>query len=132
MRLVGATPHQVSVISAVEATVAAVVGVAFGFALFFLFRPLLYRVPFTGRRLAPGDLSLQWSDVVLVVVGVPIAAAISARLALRRVQISPLGVSDERRPLRRGSSGSSRSWLESPSSPTSTPPVSRAATAPNS
>ena len=92
MRLVGATPRQVAVISAVEAVVAAVAGVAVGFALLFVFRPLLYRVPFTGAPLAEGDLSLHWLDVVLAVIGVPVAAVVSARLALRRVQISPLGV----------------------------------------
>ena len=52
MRLVGATPRQISVVSAVEAVVAAVAGVAVGFALFFVFRPLLYHVPFTGAPLA--------------------------------------------------------------------------------
>ncbi len=92
MRLVGATPRQVAVISAVEAVVAAVAGVAVGFAFFFVFRPLLYRVPFTGAPLTEGDLSLHWVDIVLAVVGVPVAAVVSARLALRRVQISPLGV----------------------------------------
>ena len=92
MRLVGATPHQISVVSAVEAVVAAVAGVAVGFALFFVFRPLLYHVPFTGAPLAEGDLSLHWIDIVLAVIGVPVAAVVSARLALRRVQISPLGV----------------------------------------
>ena len=92
MRLVGATPRQVSVVSAVEAVVAAVAGVAAGFALFFAFRPLLYHVPFTGAPLAAGDLSLHSTDVVLAVIGVPVAAVVSARLALRRVQISPLGV----------------------------------------
>ena len=59
MRLVGATPRQISVVSAVEAVVAAVAGVAVGFALFFVFRPLLYRVSFTGAPLAQGDLSLH-------------------------------------------------------------------------
>lgn len=92
MRLVGATPRQISVISAVEAVVAAVAGVAVGFALFFVFRPLLYHVPFTGAPLAPGDLSLHWIDIVLALIGVPVAAVVSARLALRRVRISPLGV----------------------------------------
>ena len=99
MRLAGATPRQISVVSAVEAVVAAIAGVAVGFALFFVFRPLLYHVPFTGAPLAQGDLSLHWIDVVLVVVGVPVAAVVSARLALRRVQISPLGV--QRRALSR-------------------------------
>jgi hypothetical protein len=92
MRLVGATPRQISVVSAVEAVVAAVAGVAVGFALFFVFRPLLYHVPFTGAPLAQGDLSLHGIDIVLTVIGVPVAAVMSARLALRRVQISPLGV----------------------------------------
>ena len=92
MRLVGATPRQVSVVSAVEAVVAAIAGVAVGFALFFLSRPLLYHVPFTGAPLAQGDLSLEGIDIVFVVIGVPLAAVVSARLALRRVQISPLGV----------------------------------------
>jgi len=99
MRLVGATPRQISVIAAVEAAVAAVAGVAVGFALFFLFRPLLFHVPFTGAPFAQGDLSLRWVGVVLVVIGVPIAAVVSARLALRRVRISPLGVARRTTPV---------------------------------
>ena len=92
MRLVGATPRQISVVSAVEAVVAAIAGVAVGFALFFVLRPLLYHVPFTGAPFAQGDLSLSGVAVVLCVIGVPVAAVVSARLALRRVQMSPLGV----------------------------------------
>ena len=92
MRLVGATPRQISTISAVEAAIAALAGVVLGFGLFFAVRPLLYHVPFTGAPLAQGDLSLHPVDILIAVVGVPIAAIVSARLALRRVQISPLGV----------------------------------------
>ncbi|HTU37134.1 MAG TPA: FtsX-like permease family protein [Acidimicrobiales bacterium] len=92
MRLVGATPRQIATISAVEAVVAAFAGVVAGFVLFFALRPLLYHVPFTGAPFAQGDLSLHTADIVIAVVGVPIAAVVSARLALRRVQISPLGV----------------------------------------
>ncbi len=92
MRLVGATPRQISTISAVEAVIAAVAGVVLGFGLFFAFRPLLYHVPLTGAPSAQGDLSLHAVDVLIAVVGVPVAAVVSARLALRRVQISPLGV----------------------------------------
>jgi cell division protein FtsX len=102
MRLVGATPRQVSVVSAVEAVVAAMAGVAVGFAFFFALRPLLYHVPFTGAPLAPGDLSLHLGDIALALIGVPLAAVVSARLALRKVQISPLGVT------RRASSRSPR------------------------
>ena len=92
MRLVGATPRQISTISAVEAVIASLAGVVLGFGLFFAVRPLLYHVPFTGATLARGDLSLHAVDILIAVVGVPIAAVVSACLALRRVQISPLGV----------------------------------------
>lgn len=93
MRLVGATPRQVSVASAAESTVAAVAGTAAGFALFFLIRPLLAHITFTNTPFFLSDLALTVPDVLLVALGVPIGAAVSARLALRRVQISPLGVS---------------------------------------
>ncbi|HEX7107094.1 MAG TPA: FtsX-like permease family protein [Acidothermaceae bacterium] len=93
MRLVGATPRQISVLSAVESTVAAAIGVALGFGLFFALRPALAPIPFTGAPFYLNDLSLNLPDVLVVALGVPIAAAVTARLALRRVQISPLGVS---------------------------------------
>jgi hypothetical protein len=92
IRLVGATPRQVSVIAAVEATVAAIAGVAVGFGLFFLARPFVTHVNFTGLPFAPGDLKLTSTDVLAVALGVPLAAAVAARVALRRVRISPLGV----------------------------------------
>ncbi|HLK44981.1 MAG TPA: FtsX-like permease family protein, partial [Acidimicrobiales bacterium] len=92
MRLVGATPRQITLVSAVEAVFAALAGVAVGFGLFFAFRPLLYRVPFTGAPFAPGDLVLSRTNVLVVLVGVPLAAVVSARLSLRRVQRAPLSV----------------------------------------
>jgi hypothetical protein len=73
--------------------VAAIAGVAAGFGLFFLLRPALASIPFTGERFFPADLSLNVFDILAIAAGVPIAAAVAARLALRRVQISPLGVS---------------------------------------
>jgi hypothetical protein len=92
MRLVGARPRQISVIAAVESTVAAAAGVAAGFGLFFVVRIPLASVPFTGEPFFPGDLSLSLPDILVVALGVPVAAAVVARLALRRVQITPLGV----------------------------------------
>jgi len=92
MRLVGATPRQVAVISTVESSLAAAVGTALGFGVFFVLRPALAPIPFTGEPFFISDLSLNLLDVVLVAVGVPLGAALAARLALRRVTISPLGV----------------------------------------
>ncbi|HET6909534.1 MAG TPA: FtsX-like permease family protein [Mycobacteriales bacterium] len=92
MRLVGATPWQVSVVAAVEALLAAAIGVALGFVVFFGLRPVMARVPFSGQSFFSQDLSLTTTQVLLVVVGVPLAAAAVALHALRRVAISPLGV----------------------------------------
>jgi hypothetical protein len=93
IRLTGATTRQVSVISTVEASLSALAGVAAGFGLYLLLHPLLLALPsFTGEPFAPGDLSLRLPDVLVVAVGVPAAAAVAARIAMRRVQISPLGV----------------------------------------
>jgi len=92
MRLIGATPRQVSVISTVESTTAVVIGTAAGFGVFFLVRHPVAGIPFTGVPFYPSDLSLNAVDILLVALGVPVGAAAAARLALRRVRISPLGV----------------------------------------
>ncbi len=92
MRLVGATPRQVSQIAAIETTVSAIAGIVLGFILYVVLQPALEHVSITGVPFAPGDLSLNITDVLLVALGVPIAAALASRLALRRVLISPLGV----------------------------------------
>ena len=92
VRLIGARPRQVSVIAAVESTVAAAAGVAAGFGLFSVLRVPLAAVPFTGEPFFPGDMSLTLPDILAVAIGVPVAAAVVARLALRRVHTSPLGV----------------------------------------
>lgn len=92
MRLVGATPRQVTVVAAVEAGVAALVGTVLGFAIF-----LAVRIPLAGVRLTADpffrtDLALDAHEVLLVGIGVPLVATGTALLALRRVRISPLGV----------------------------------------
>jgi hypothetical protein len=92
MRLIGATPRQISLIAAVESTLAAVAGVAVGFGTFFAVRDPVAAIPFTGVPFFPGELSLSLPDILAVALGVPAAAAVVARLALRRVNISPLGV----------------------------------------
>jgi hypothetical protein len=98
MRLIGATPRQISVISTVESTVAAAIGTVIGFALFLLLRNPMASIPFTGSPFFPDDLALNLWDILGVAVGVPVGAAIAARIALRRVQISPLGVTRRVRP----------------------------------
>ena len=92
MRLAGGTPRQVALIACVESFVAALAGTLAGFGLFFLLRTPVASIPFTGAPFFPSDLSLSLVDVLAVGLGVPVAAAVVALLALRRVNISPLGV----------------------------------------
>ena len=92
MRLVGATRRQVSLLAATESTAAAILGVAAGFGIFFLLRAPVAGIPFLGEPFFPADMSLSLPDILAVAIGVPVAAALAARLALRRVHISPLGV----------------------------------------
>ena len=92
MRLVGATRRQVSLLAATESTAAAAAGVAAGFGMFFLLRAPVAGIPFLGEPFFPADMALSPPDILAVAIGVPVAAAVAARLALRRVHISPLGV----------------------------------------
>ncbi|HEX6525658.1 MAG TPA: FtsX-like permease family protein [Streptosporangiaceae bacterium] len=92
MRLVGATRKQVSLLAAMESTVAGVTGVAAGFGIFLLVRIPVAGIPFIGQPFFPGELKLRPLDILAVAIGVPVAAAAAALLALRRVRISPLGV----------------------------------------
>ncbi len=108
MRLVGATRRQVSLLAATESTAAAVLGVAAGFGIFFLLRAPVAGIPFLGEPFFPADMSLSLPDILVVAIGVPVAAAVAARLALRRVHISPLGVA------RRATPAPPRAWRTVP------------------
>jgi len=92
MRLAGATRRQVSLLAATESTVAGILGVAAGFGIFFVLRIPVAGIPFIGQPFFPGELTLSPPDILAVAIGVPVAAAVVARLALHRVHISPLGV----------------------------------------
>jgi hypothetical protein len=87
-----ATPKQISLFAAIEASAAAVVGTALGFILFLACRGWLANIPFTGMPFFTSDMSLGGLDVLLVALGVPAGAAMAAQISLRRVRISPLGV----------------------------------------
>ena len=71
---------------------ATVLGVAAGFGIFFGLRIPVAGIPFIGEPFFPAELSLSPPDILAVAIGVPVAAVVAARLALRRVRISPLGV----------------------------------------
>lgn len=104
LRLVGATPGQVNVIAAIESALAGVTGTALGFVFFFVFRPLVAQIPFTGEPFFVSDLGLGPLAVTGVALGVPAAALAASLWTLRRVQISPLGVA------RRAPAGKPSAW----------------------
>jgi hypothetical protein len=93
MRLVGATPRQISVVASIDAMVSALLGVLLGIGIFALVQPALANASLIGTRYFAFDVTPTATDYIGMLVGVPVVSAIAALLSLRRVQISPLGVS---------------------------------------
>ena len=93
LRLVGGTPGDIRVIASVESVVSAFCGAVLGIAVFLLVRPALAGAALVGTRYFESDLTPTIWGYLGMLVGVPAAAAVAALLSLRRVQISPLGVS---------------------------------------
>ncbi|HEV2639622.1 MAG TPA: FtsX-like permease family protein [Actinocrinis sp.] len=93
LRLVGATPGQISVIASVDAVVSALSGTVLGIGLFELVRPLLADTALTGSQYFSSLVEPTALDFVALLVVVPLASAAASLLSLRRVRISPLGVS---------------------------------------
>jgi len=93
LRLVGATPRQVNVIASVEAVVTASAGVVIGVLGFLAIRPLLESISFSGVRFFGYTVTPTLWGYLAMVVLVPLLAAVSSLVSLRRVWITPLGVS---------------------------------------
>jgi hypothetical protein len=93
MRLVGATPRQVNVIATVEAVVGSLLGALLGVAVFTAARPALASISFSGARFFEPTVTPTALGYAALVVGVPVVAAVASLWSLRRVRISPLGVS---------------------------------------
>ncbi|HMC37382.1 MAG TPA: FtsX-like permease family protein, partial [Actinomycetota bacterium] len=98
IRLVGGTPNQINVLASVDAVMGALFGTLLGIGVFLLVRPVLANVAFSGARFFPGYVTpTGWGYVGMLVV-VPIGSAVASLVSLRRVQISPLGVSRKTTP----------------------------------
>jgi hypothetical protein len=92
LRLIGATTGQVSVVASVDAAVGAVFGAMGGLGIYALLHPLLAGLPLLGSRFFAAEISPSGVDYVGALVAVPAAAVAASVLSLRRVRISPLGV----------------------------------------
>ena len=93
LRLIGATPHQVNIIASVDAAGGALLGAILGIGIFFLVQPAVAGIAITGDRFFARDVSPTFWGYLAALIVVPLASAGAALLSLRRVQISPLGVS---------------------------------------
>ena len=92
LRLVGGTPGDIRIVATIEAMISAFLGAVLGTVIFLLVRPALAGSALVGTQYFESDLTPTAAGYVAMLVGVPIAAAIAALVSLRRVQISPLGV----------------------------------------
>ncbi|MEV8443131.1 FtsX-like permease family protein [Actinosynnema sp. NPDC051121] len=93
IRLVGASRTQLRWIASGETLTGAVLGLFVGVALFFAARPLARFIEVEGVGFFPTDLLPDPLLGVLIAVGVPVVAVVSALLALRTEDVGPLGLS---------------------------------------
>ena len=98
LRLVGGTPADIRLIATIEAVVSSFAGAVLGTAIFLLARPLLAGSAFFGTPYFESDVTPTLGGYLAILVLVPAAAAVAALVSLRRVQISPLGVSRRAKP----------------------------------
>jgi hypothetical protein len=108
LRLVGGTPADIRVIAAVESVVGAFLGAALGIVVFLLVQPILAGSALIGTKYFASTLTPTLWGYLGMLVGVPAVAAVAAVASLRRVQISPLGVS------RRATPKPPTAWLLTP------------------
>ncbi len=93
MRLVGGTGRQVNVVATVESAVSAVFGTLLGIGGFLAVRPALAQISFSGARFFDATVTPTAAGYLGMLVAVPVVATLSSLWSLRRVRISPLGVS---------------------------------------
>src|SRR5215472_8573569 len=98
LRLVGGTPADIRVIASVESVVSAFGGAVLGIVVFLLVRPALAGAALIGTQYFEAQLTPTVWGYLAMLVGVPVAAAVAALISLRRVQVSPLGVSRRAKP----------------------------------
>jgi hypothetical protein len=98
IRLAGATPGQVTVLAAIEALAATIPGALGGVLLFFAVRPLIAHVPLMQATWFPESILPPVEPAVALLALVPVVGVAAAVLALRRLNVSPLGVQRHERP----------------------------------
>lgn len=98
LRLLGVTPREVVGITVIETARQGLVGAALGFLGYLLLLPVWTRIPFMDEPFSAGELWVGPLPVLVALVAVPLLAAVSGTISLRRVVISPLGVARRETP----------------------------------
>ncbi|NMO54326.1 permease [Actinoplanes sp. TBRC 11911] len=104
MRLAGATPGESVLIATAETAVAGFVGSSTGLVAYALGRQLIAARDHFGRLRLPTDVLPPIPVIVLVVLAIPLLAAVIGAVLMRRVIVTPLGV------VRRTRSRGPRPW----------------------
>ncbi|MBW3082779.1 FtsX-like permease family protein [Bifidobacterium phasiani] len=92
LRLAGATTGQVVRLTALDAAGQALVGALVGIVGYFALMPLIMLLNFQNQRFTFEQLWVGPLALVAVVAGVTVLALVSALVTLRRVAVTPLGV----------------------------------------
>jgi hypothetical protein len=100
LRLVGGTPADIRMIAAVESVVSAFFGAVLGVVIWLLVQPLVAGGALIGTQYFSSTVTPAAWEYAAIIVGVPAIALVAALISLRRVQISPLGVSRRATPKR--------------------------------
>lgn len=93
LRLAGATTGQVVRLTAFDSALQALAGALIGIAGYFALMPLIMLLTFQNQHFTFAQLWVGPVALVATVAGVTLLALVSALLTLRRVAITPLGVS---------------------------------------
>lgn len=98
IRLAGATPRQTTAVVAAETAVASLLGTLGGLVVYLIGHEVLHRPDAEGRLRLPTDVLPSVPAAAAAVLGLPLLAAATAAVMLRRVRVDPLGVARRTRP----------------------------------
>ncbi len=93
MRLVGATPQQINIIAAIDSVTSSLLGGLLGIGTFLLLQPTFANLSLSGARFFADYVTPTLWGYLGVLIVIPLAGVAASLFSLRRVRISPLGVS---------------------------------------
>jgi hypothetical protein len=100
LRLLGATPREVVALTVIETAWQGLLGAALGIVGYGLLMPVWTAIPFQGTTFSAAELWVGAPALAASLVVVPALAAVSGAVSLRRVVVSPLGVTQRQTPRR--------------------------------